>query len=742
MSGIVKLNDVVFCNSEHPRHKVQNLRTGAGKWTGSLKHEGELVCEFSLVSPTMITRLDIGNFWSASVEVSVGLSSWPPTQREIVLNHNFMNRLTSISGENCKQLLSFKEEQFQSAAEQYWDRIRITCKQPYRYQNDVFGLSMFALIGAAKSTPTKSKVSSSENKVEGEQLNLFKEKVYKMMDSAAVVSTNSTLNRSLGLGSGLTPRSRTSTPGSALGTPRSPNLLGSISKPTLTARSFSSSSFDRFGQISISMDKSSSSFTRESSGKENKEEPFVDKAKQFLKSCRFQDKGLEEVEQITFNQIKQIWIQKMKSELTKEERTVLKTVSRKYLENLVTKLETRKTQQFSLKRKSIADLTMSGPQKKRKASSSDREDIDETEKKTNDTKRNNRNALATLDVELGSSDDDTAKEKSKDLLKSRKKRTRTVTPKPEKRYKKKLLLSVPKESLVENGILVQEYNYKKNKELPLKGGMQLVVEKMVPVVFYKVGTDIHLVYKNEFYPPDVKDEHKEKLFRDYTSQQVHRDQLSLQAYLLLNTEQAAVSEFDLLKDDIEEMIDVDNLTEHPASSKQNSSKIEFNPDFGECPLCSQLFPFTELQDHASECDGILSAPPSPSTPSSATPLGTCPLCGDSMEPHLLPTHASSCGSEPTPRAFSKAGTLRPAFRECPVCDRLLPTAELAEHASGCQGLALNGGNGLHVNVMDSQSKCDFCEQLIPDFVMEEHIEECQARGVRSRVTPSSKRRRY
>ena len=31
------------------------------------------------------------------------------------------------------------------------------------------------------------------------------------------------------------------------------------------------------------------------------------------------------------------------------------------------------------------------------------------------------------------------------------------------RYKKKLLLSVPKESLVENGILVQEYNYKKNK---------------------------------------------------------------------------------------------------------------------------------------------------------------------------------------------------------------------------------------------------------------------------------------
>ena len=35
-----------------------------------------------------------------------------------------------------------------------------------------------------------------------------------------------------------------------------------------------------------------SSIYRESSGKENKEEPFVDKAKQFLKSCRFQDKGI------------------------------------------------------------------------------------------------------------------------------------------------------------------------------------------------------------------------------------------------------------------------------------------------------------------------------------------------------------------------------------------------------------------------------------------------------------------
>ena len=33
---------------------------------------------------------------------------------------------------------------------------------------------------------------------------------------------------------------------------------------------------------------------------------------------------------------------------------------------------------------------------------------------------------------------------------------------------------------------------------------------------------------------------------------------------------AAVSEFDLLKDDIEEIIDVDNQTETSASPKQNS----------------------------------------------------------------------------------------------------------------------------------------------------------------------------
>ena len=39
MSSKVKLNDVVFFNAEHPRHKVQNLRTGTGKWTGPLKHE-------------------------------------------------------------------------------------------------------------------------------------------------------------------------------------------------------------------------------------------------------------------------------------------------------------------------------------------------------------------------------------------------------------------------------------------------------------------------------------------------------------------------------------------------------------------------------------------------------------------------------------------------------------------------------------------------------------------------------
>ena len=58
---------------------------------------------------------------------------------------------------------------------------------------------------------------------------------------------------------------------------------------------------------------------------------------------------------------------------------------------------------------------------------------------------------------------------------------------PAPNYNRKLLLSVPHEALIKAGVLVQVYNYKKDKKLPLKGGLELSAKKGVTVTFFKVG---------------------------------------------------------------------------------------------------------------------------------------------------------------------------------------------------------------------------------------------------------------
>merc|ERR1712183_821633 len=80
-------------------------------------------------------------------------------------------------------------------------------------------------------------------------------------------------------------------------------------------------------------------------------------------------------------------------------------------------------------------------------------------------------------------------------------------------YNRKHLLSVPHPTLISSGILVQVYNYKKNKKLPLKGNTELSVKKGEPVTFFKVGPDIHLESKGRFYLPDIQPEHMERVFK-------------------------------------------------------------------------------------------------------------------------------------------------------------------------------------------------------------------------------------
>ena len=85
-SSKLKLQDVAYFSSEHPRNTVKSLMSGSGKWsTPSHSKLDSLEAEFSLSEPCKITGIDVGNFWSASVEILVGSSEWPQTRRETLL---------------------------------------------------------------------------------------------------------------------------------------------------------------------------------------------------------------------------------------------------------------------------------------------------------------------------------------------------------------------------------------------------------------------------------------------------------------------------------------------------------------------------------------------------------------------------------------------------------------------------------------------------------------------------------
>ena len=86
MSNKLKLEDVAFFSHEHPRNTVKQLLSGQGKWTCPVNARIDTMeAELSLPAPRQLCGVDVGNFWSASVEILVGSSHWPLTKRETLL---------------------------------------------------------------------------------------------------------------------------------------------------------------------------------------------------------------------------------------------------------------------------------------------------------------------------------------------------------------------------------------------------------------------------------------------------------------------------------------------------------------------------------------------------------------------------------------------------------------------------------------------------------------------------------
>ena len=158
MSSIPIL-EVVSFSTEHSTHRITNLIKGIGKWTIPIKNVSairgqeitDLEAEFRL-PPCQIEALDIGNFWTAILEIEVGRSGESDSQRKPLLmkdSNIFMNKLDCRTNNNFEMVKFFQKSDINSEvlnSSKPWDRLRVVCKQPHR--NDVlFGLSLLKIRG-------------------------------------------------------------------------------------------------------------------------------------------------------------------------------------------------------------------------------------------------------------------------------------------------------------------------------------------------------------------------------------------------------------------------------------------------------------------------------------------------------------------------------------------------------------------------------------------------------------------
>ena len=722
MSNKLKLEDVAFFSHEHPRNTVKQLLSGQGKWTCPANARIDTMeAELSLPAPRQLCGVDVGNFWSATIEVQVGLSEWPQSKREVLLKEQIiMNRLDCSVGDNKQKMMFFKEFQLNAeVVKKKWDRVKIIIKQPFKINNDCFGLAMFVLHGIKDEDANSSIVNRS-------------------LPSSSFSSVTPKENR-IGL---LDFKKKADSMISAPKSPYVPSVLKSLENTKrLSKDAENDTAVDSgIGNMSLFSSKSMSRTAKmvvEGQSVSGKKVSFEDEAKHFLKSCGFDKQPFAEVEMITFRKVKELWMEKKKCNLSKDEKEILKKMSTMYLTRLVNNSNKRQRETSD----------EASPPKKRKISKNVETmrktiKIDDLYGEDKNDDSNNRNKIATNDVpkkpnsdseededikkikdkirikvrndkanQLASSKKDVSsmKKKIKDLptfdltsspdispvkqtsvssksqtcgSKDTGKNTE-ITPqtldidsavkKPSvditishvkkgltaPNYNRTHLLSVPKNILTDNGVLVQVYNYKKDKQLPLKGGLELSAKKGVATTFFKVGPDVHLEYQGRFYLPDIQPEHLERVFKSFPPHQVKSSKFpsNLDSLLKMSSSGSGSVKSNIkdvnkdpekhsdskdrntskgfLKDDVDDLYDdVKDVKKACESRKEVESSGKSNQ--GICPLCQGSFSLDSLEDHAAQCQGPNS--------DHSTSMTKCPICDLEVDSEVLEEHAAQCAA--------------------------------------------------------------------------------------------------
>uniref|UniRef100_A0A8C9EKP4 DNA-repair protein Xrcc1 N-terminal domain-containing protein n=1 Tax=Pavo cristatus TaxID=9049 RepID=A0A8C9EKP4_PAVCR len=141
----VKISHIVSFSSQDPRYPVENLLCPDGRrpWLSCPQERSrQLRVDLQLERAVPIGYIDVGNWGCAFLQIEVGRSSWPPDRPYLTLVPSvaLMTPADSKLDRNRCGVRMFKEADFLVlAAGQKWDRLRLTCSQPFRHRGQ-FGL--------------------------------------------------------------------------------------------------------------------------------------------------------------------------------------------------------------------------------------------------------------------------------------------------------------------------------------------------------------------------------------------------------------------------------------------------------------------------------------------------------------------------------------------------------------------------------------------------------------------------
>uniref|UniRef100_A0A8D9FJB3 DNA repair protein XRCC1 n=1 Tax=Cacopsylla melanoneura TaxID=428564 RepID=A0A8D9FJB3_9HEMI len=148
----VKFARIVSYSSEDPIHKADNLLNpqSTKKWKCKTMGEKQAIAILQLSRQVQINAVDIGNEYSAFVEVFAAKSSNPDEYKVLLPAVCMMSIQDSKQGVGINSVRFFKAESLLHADET-WDRIKVVCSQPYN-KCVQYGLAFITLHSA---TPEK-----------------------------------------------------------------------------------------------------------------------------------------------------------------------------------------------------------------------------------------------------------------------------------------------------------------------------------------------------------------------------------------------------------------------------------------------------------------------------------------------------------------------------------------------------------------------------------------------------------